>query len=189
MPGAHRRIPNRRLIARLVAVAAVVAGLLVAGGLTATTSASADTASCVVFTSSTPPAARLLLPYNQQIVVSGGTAPYTFTLVSGHLPPGLKLSSSGDISGIPLQVGYYYFGIKVTDSAPSPCSSVFGYFMQVSSGNSTGDSLLLWAGEFVQWVQEFSPIFFVDCLMSATNTLLYSEPPDPDCMAIVPPLP
>jgi hypothetical protein len=38
---------------------------------------------------------------NFQIQVCCGTAPYTFTLVSGTMPAGLSLSSSGVISGTP----------------------------------------------------------------------------------------
>src|SRR5262249_30543055 len=40
--------------------------------------------------------------YSSSIGVAGGVAPYTFTLASGWLPPGLTLdSSTGLISGVP----------------------------------------------------------------------------------------
>jgi len=46
-----------------------------------------------------------------------GTAPYTFTIFSGTLPPGLSLSSSGTISGTPTTAGEYLVCFTVTDAA------------------------------------------------------------------------
>jgi hypothetical protein len=48
---------------------------------------------------------------------SGGEAPYSWSLSSGGLPPGLSLRAGGSISGIPRAVGTYRFSIKVRDSA------------------------------------------------------------------------
>jgi hypothetical protein len=45
-----------------------------------------------------------------------GTAPYTFTIYSGSLPPGLTLSSGGLISGTPTTAGEYLVCFTVTDS-------------------------------------------------------------------------
>ncbi|HKS24509.1 MAG TPA: Ig domain-containing protein [Thermoanaerobaculia bacterium] len=51
-----------------------------------------------------------------QLHAYGGTAPYTFTLQSGSLPPGLSLSSGGLISGTPTTAGEYLVCFTVTDS-------------------------------------------------------------------------
>ena len=48
---------------------------------------------------------------------SGGTAPYTYALSSGTLPPGISFSSSGVISGTPTAPGSYSFGVTATDSS------------------------------------------------------------------------
>ena len=53
--------------------------------------------------------------YSETISAQGGTAPYVFTL-SGSLPPGLALSSSGVISGTPTTAGTYSFAVEVTDA-------------------------------------------------------------------------
>lgn len=59
------------------------------------------------------------------ISVSGGAPPYVFALVAGSLPPGLTLSPSGGISGVPATPGHYAFVIKVTDSRD--CSRIRAY--------------------------------------------------------------
>lgn len=54
--------------------------------------------------------------YSQQFSTSGGTAPYTYSLDSGSLPPGLGLSPSGLLSGTPSTQGTFTFTMKSQDS-------------------------------------------------------------------------
>lgn len=64
--------------------------------------------------------------YSQQLSVSGGTYPYTFTLVSGNLPPGLSLSSGGIISGMTQYMNQSYtFTVQVQDSQWRTASNSF----------------------------------------------------------------
>ncbi|SCB47007.1 Putative Ig domain-containing protein, partial [Rhizobium miluonense] len=53
--------------------------------------------------------------YSQTLSASGGTAPYTFSLTSGSLSPGLSFSGS-TISGTPTQAGNYTATFTVTDN-------------------------------------------------------------------------
>ena len=55
--------------------------------------------------------------YSQTLTVTGGTAPFTWTITSGSLPKGLKLSSAGVLSGKPTAGGDFNFTVKATDSA------------------------------------------------------------------------
>ena len=69
--------------------------------------------------------------YNQTITASGGTAPYTFAVTVGSLPPGLSLNgSSGVLAGTPSATGSFPFTITATDA--HGCSGAMPYTLAVT---------------------------------------------------------
>lgn len=54
--------------------------------------------------------------YSFAHTATGGTPAYTWTKVSGILPPGLTLASNGTLSGTPTTAGVYSWWVRVTDS-------------------------------------------------------------------------
>ena len=57
-------------------------------------------------------------PFAATITAGGGTAPWAYFMYGGtSLPPGLTLSSSGEIAGTPTQVGSFSFTIAATESS------------------------------------------------------------------------
>lgn len=61
--------------------------------------------------------------YRATLQAAGGAPPYTWTVVSGHLPPGLRLHRrTGVISGKPTAPGRYTFTVRVVDHRNSPRS-------------------------------------------------------------------
>lgn len=65
-----------------------------------------------------PPSGEVAVAYSDQLVVTGGTSPFAWTVSAGSLPPGITLSSGGGLlSGKPTTAGTYAFTVKVTDSA------------------------------------------------------------------------
>lgn len=55
-------------------------------------------------------------PYSGSLKASGGTAPYTWSLITGAPPAGLSLSSDGSVSGIPTAPGTTTIGVQVKDA-------------------------------------------------------------------------
>jgi hypothetical protein len=57
-------------------------------------------------------------PYTLPLTVTGGIMPYTWSVVSGNLPPGLRLQPhKGNIVGTPTTTGTYKFRVEVGDSS------------------------------------------------------------------------
>ena len=66
------------------------------------------------------------VPYlAQTLSVSGGTAPYVWTISTGALPPGLHLNSAGLLSGTPTTAGVFSFTATTTDSFQLALSAAF----------------------------------------------------------------
>ena len=63
------------------------------------------------------PAAKVGAAYVVSVIAGGGTPPYTWTLFSGSLPPGLVLDAArGVLRGTPTTAGTYNFFVKLTDA-------------------------------------------------------------------------
>ena len=113
----RRRMPSRRIrFTAVLAVAALAAGVFVA---TAAALAFSDD-SCDNTKPCRPPTGLVGSPYTHVLKTiapdSGNGPPYTYLLISGSLPPGLSLSSSGPITGTPTQSGTWVFGVELQDN-------------------------------------------------------------------------
>jgi sugar lactone lactonase YvrE len=54
--------------------------------------------------------------YSQSLAVTGGLGPFTWSVTSGSLPPGLTLSTAGTITGTPTTAGSVSFTVRARDS-------------------------------------------------------------------------
>lgn len=76
-----------------------------------------------VITTVSLPDAKVGVAYLQNLMATGGTPPYGWSLVSGSLPGGLTLAGSiGQIAGAPTATGTSSFVTQVTDTAAPPQS-------------------------------------------------------------------
>jgi hypothetical protein len=74
--------------------------------------------------------------YNAVLSVSGGSAPYHFSVKSGSLPQGLTLNpATGSISGTPALTGTYAFDVTVTDASGLE-EAVGSFVVKVGGGGS-----------------------------------------------------
>jgi hypothetical protein len=72
-------------------------------------------------------------PYAQQVVATGGTPPYRWTVLSGSLPPGLVLNNTaGILNGVPSQPGRFSFTLSVADQAGNSAERSFS--LNVAAG-------------------------------------------------------
>ncbi|MGH9631068.1 MAG: putative Ig domain-containing protein, partial [Bryobacteraceae bacterium] len=79
-----------------------------------------------IATPSPLPAGRVGSGYSQTLAVTGGTAPYAWSVSAGALPPGLNLGpANGMLTGTPSQVGDYNFTVQVTASGSTPATKAF----------------------------------------------------------------
>ena len=115
------------------------------------------------FLTTTLPDATEDSSYSQKVNVTGGTSPYTWSIVSGSLPDGLTLkTTTGVISGTPDDdtTGSYSFSIRVTDSSTSTLSTqhsfslfvregTFESVISVASGLASGEANVFVEGEWV----------------------------------------
>jgi len=62
-----------------------------------------------------PPAGRVGVAYTDTLTATGGTAPYTWSVNAGSLPPGITLTSAGVLAGTPTTAGSYPFTVNVID--------------------------------------------------------------------------
>jgi large repetitive protein len=80
------------------------------------------------------PDSNVALPVFNPISATGGVPPYTFSLTSGSLPPGISFSSqiSGAlINGTPTVPGNYSFTVQVTDNFTPPLSASATFTLRV----------------------------------------------------------
>ena len=74
-------------------------------------------------TASSPPAGTTGTAYaGYMFAATGGISPFSWT-ASGSLPPGLTLSASGQLSGMPATGGTYGFSVTVSDSSMPPLTT------------------------------------------------------------------
>lgn len=93
------------------------------------------------------PAGTVGAAYSETLSASGGTAPYTFSLVSGALPPGMTLSGAGALEGTPTSAGTFTFTARVTDSSSGgPYTADRSYSLVIGSPTINVDPTVAPAG-------------------------------------------
>jgi large repetitive protein len=79
--------------------------------------------------------------FSATLTASGGTAPYTFSLVAGQtITPGLNISTTGVLSGTPTTAGNSAFMLQAADSSTVPATglSLITVIVAPASGGGGG---------------------------------------------------
>jgi hypothetical protein len=125
--------------------------------------------------SGTLPSATVGSSYDATLSVSGGTAPYVFSLASGQLPAGVLLAdATGAISGTPTAVGNFIFTVSVSDSKGLSGKQSLQITVSNSSTTTAGNSFsnLQQSSGWASYGQ--GPPDFVDCSPSPCDGIAFS---------------
>lgn len=109
----------KRIFALLILIpaTALVAQIVLSGGARVSTVASAPPPAGLAISTPNCGSGITGIAYTCTLAATGGTAPYTWSVLSGSLPTGLSLSSAGVISGTPSATGSFTSSVQVVDSA------------------------------------------------------------------------
>ncbi|MFZ3265575.1 MAG: putative Ig domain-containing protein [Terriglobales bacterium] len=108
------------------------------GSVTANLSITVDAG--LTITTTSLPSGSVGTQYPGTVSAAGGIEPYTWSIISGNLPPGLSAGNNNDMlsfSGQPTTAGTYNFTVQVSDSEPSP-ASLNGNFTIVINNTPVG---------------------------------------------------
>ncbi|HAP31904.1 MAG TPA: hypothetical protein DCQ14_02440 [Firmicutes bacterium] len=78
-----------------------------------------------IITTNLLPQAQLNAAYSATLAALHGQTPYTWSIQSGSLPPGLALSAAGTISGHPTAAGSFSFVVMVRDNLGQTATRTF----------------------------------------------------------------
>jgi IPT/TIG domain/Putative Ig domain len=91
-------------------------------------------AASLQITTNSLPTGQESASYAVALTARGGTLPYTWSILSGSLPPGLALgAATGAIAGMPSASGQYSFTVQVTDPGSSPQSASHAFTISIAA--------------------------------------------------------
>ena len=178
-----KRCAHRIILLQGVAVLALLTCLLALNACSGfSTPASGSTlpatnsnSSAALTISNALPSATVGAAYSATLSVSGGTAPYLFSLASGELPTSVLLNANkGAFSGTPSTAGSFGFAVSVTDSkgvSKKQSLQITVSAAAVSNPGNTFSNLQQSAG-WGQYGQ--GPPSFIDCSPSPCDGITYS---------------
>jgi hypothetical protein len=97
----------------------------------------------LTITTTSLPSGQVSSAYAATLSAKDGTSPYSWSVSSGSLPAGLTLSSSGQISGLPLGSGTSSFTVMATDSGSPVQSAMANLSLTISVTTGGGATVVL----------------------------------------------
>ena len=111
---------------------------LLTGFFTLTGLPHTSTANKLAFVNTSPlPAATQGAAYTDQLTMSSGQAPFTFTITAGVLPASMSMSGAGLISGTPSVQGTSTFTVQCADNAGQVATQQFSLTVAAAAANLT----------------------------------------------------
>lgn len=85
---------------------------------------SVSTSGLSIITNATLPSGSVGVSYSFRLTVSGGTPPYTWSMLAGYLP-GLRVEPNGTVAGAPTEAGSFTMVAEARDSAGLTATRTF----------------------------------------------------------------
>jgi len=97
----------------------------------------------LAITTTSLPSGTTATAYSTSLQATGGIPPYTWSVISGLLPSGLKLAPDGTLSGVPVLTTSSpdQFTVQVQDSEAAPVTKTQALTLTVAAGTAGGNSL------------------------------------------------
>ena len=181
MGPARQEHPNGTIVLQCLALLTLVSCVLFCNACSGfSVPASAGTSSApssipALAISGSLPSAAVGSVYSATLAVTGGTAPYVFSLASGQLPTGIQLgTSTGTVSGTPNAPGSFSFAISVSDAKGNSKQQSLQIIVSsapVTTGANSFSNLQQSSG-WAAYGQ--GPPSFVDCSPSPCDGITYS---------------
>lgn len=130
------------------------------------------------------PAGELGSAYNHALSASGGSSPYSWTVDSGNLAPGLTLDNNGVIQGTPTAAGTSQFTVRVTGD--NGVSSTASLSLTVTSRFASWQSARFTPTEISSGLADADEDFDHDGVPNLLEYALGGDPKIPDATLIVP---
>jgi hypothetical protein len=111
--------------------------------------------------------------YNALLSATGGTAPYSFAILSGSLPTGLPpLPADGSINGTPTTAGIFLFTVQATDKNKATGTGVFTITITGGGGGGNVGSVVLLANPPQLATSGLTPVNLTAVIRDTNNVLL-----------------
>jgi methionine-rich copper-binding protein CopC len=124
-------------------------------------------ASAPTITTTSLPSGTQNVTYSAVLQASGGTTPYTWSILSGSLPAGLQLNSStGAITGTPTSAGTSSFTVQVADANSNRATQTLSLTINAAPASSSGSGISLVQSASVQG----SSVAAVSAAFAGANT-------------------
>jgi len=128
-----------------------------AAGKTAGVGLELDCVAPLTFSSTVLADGNIAMPYSGLFYTQGGDPPIQYALISGSLPPGLKIDTTQTLQGTPSSPGKYTFTIQASDSKTPTLTASQAFTLTIDNNLVLPNTSLPGAVQNVPYLEQIQP--------------------------------